>query len=197
MYRITFYGVMCLLLMMTGACNIRTDLYQYYWTMDVNSSLAFKKHVTDTDPVTGLPRKMVDRVGDYRYGGLLLTDDSDNVHGWDKNISFLFEDEARTNKAGVEMTETNRVASPRNAEIVSQLQTLMGTNADHYTEGNNRVYLWKDKPRKGQVVLLSQIRGDNYTISRLLMIKQSVVIPATGINVLDKLLRPLTAAKQP
>ncbi|MBC9914836.1 hypothetical protein [Chitinophaga varians] len=203
MYRIALYSVLCLLLVMISACNIKTDLYQHYWTMDVNSYMNYREHVVSQEPITTLPCKMIDKVRDFRYGDLLFSDDSRDTTGaaggWGKSISFLFDDEARTGKAGVEIVETNLAASPRNAEMVTRLMALLGTNVDRYTDGKDSVYIWTGKPASGHTVVFSQNHGGGtaagYVTSRLFMIKQSVLIPATATTALDKMVNTLTANK--
>ncbi|NML38501.1 hypothetical protein HHL17_14930 [Chitinophaga sp. G-6-1-13] len=203
MYRIALYSVLWLLLIMISACNIKTDLYQHYWTMDVNSYMNYRKHVVSRDPFTTLPSKMIDKVRDFRYGDLLFSGDSRDTllsaNGWGKSISFLFDDEARTGKAGVEIVETNLAASLRNAEIVKRLTALLGTNVDRYTDGKDSVYIWTGKPANGQTVVLSQNHGGSlssgYITTRLFMIKQSVVVPATNTTALDKMINTLKGNK--
>lgn len=203
MYRIALYSVLWLLLIMISACNIKTDLYQHYWTMDVNSYMNYRQHVAGQDPFTALPCKMIDEVRDFRYGDLLFSGDSHDTllsaNGWGKSISFLFDDEARTGKAGVEIVETNLAGSPRNAEMVKLLTTLLGTNVDRYTDGKDSLYIWTGKPAQGQMVMFYQNHGGSpsagYITSRLFMIKQSVVIPQTTTRAFDKVVQTLKADK--
>lgn len=203
MYRIALYSVMWLLLMMTSACTIKTDLYQHYQTMDVNSYMNYRDYVAGKEPFTGLPCKMMDKVRDFRFGDLLFSGDArdttGSADGWGKSISFLFDDEARTGKAGFTVMETNLAASPRNAEMVARLMTLMGTNVDHYTDGKDSVYIWTDKPTNGHTVVFSQHHdgsaANGYITSRLFMIKQSALIPATTTRALDKMINTLKTNK--
>lgn len=203
MYRIALHSMLWLLLVMTTACNIKTDLYQHYWTMDVNSYMNYRDHVVSREPFTSLPSKMIDKVRDFRYGDLLFTGDAHDTlrspNGWGKSISFLYDDEARTSKAGVEMEETNLVASPRNAAIVKQLTVLLGTNVDRYTDGKDSVYIWTGKPADGQAVVLSQSHGGSpsagYVTTRLFMIRQSAVIPATHTTAFDRMVNALKGNK--
>lgn len=208
MHRIVPYSVLWLLLMMTSACTIRTDLHQHFWTMDVNSYMNYRKHVVGKDPLTTLPCKSIDKVRDFRFGDLLFTDDAGDSllssGGWDKHISFLYEDEARTGKAGVEITETNAAASPRNAAIVHSLAKLLGTNADRYTDGTDSLYIWMDQPADGVAVVLSQQHGHCLSdsgpavgciTSRLLMIKRSTRIPGADSTAFDSVVNALKGNK--
>lgn len=199
MHRSALYSVLWLLLMMTSACTIRTDLHQHFWTMDVNSYMNYRKHAVSHHSLTTLPCKRIDKVRDFRFGDLLFADNATDTllapGGWDKHISFLYEDEARTGKAGVEVIETNPAGSPRNATIVNTLTSLLGTNADRYTDGKDSICIWMNQPANGQAVVLSQVYSHclphsgpavGCITSRLLMIKRSVLIPGTATTAFDK-----------
>ncbi len=175
-------GVLLSFMLMISACMPKTNLYRYYWTMDVNTYLSNQRHVVNQDSCMGLPCKVLHYVNDFRFGDLFFTGDSS---GWGKSISFLFEDEKYTLKAGLEITEVNPVSSPRNQELLSVITGLLGTNVNKYTNGEDLLYIWNDLPEKGKVVALSLIHGRRTTgegpiieciTTRVLMLKRDLPV---------------------
>ncbi|RBL91409.1 hypothetical protein DF182_01965 [Chitinophaga flava] len=162
-------------MLMISACVPKLNLYRHYWTMDVNTYLSNQLHVVGQDSCMGLPCKVLQAVNEFRFGDVLFMGDSSSGG---KSISFLFEDEKYTLKAGLEIMEVNPVNSPRNQELLSAITGLLGTNVNKYTNGKDLLYIWNDLPDKGKVVAFSLVHGYNkageFITTRVLMLKRDL-----------------------